>query len=416
MAGLGDIATIGHIIKRAYSLIEGCRSAPEEIYLARDHIHAMAICLEGVVSDLYNNPRSFMHQTTDRALTRQHGLKICINSCDRSLQRAEALLKKFLGFKAQHVSLWERYKWSSSGKKEMADCKVDLVMATIALDTFLSKEHLNVLWKVESMLETFMKYMGAFEVYDRPAGSTSRPRRGSNIGCTLVVSLVLARLKKILASYRRRKLGFTRGPRQQGERRRRPLTRTPSGFRHNPQRNALMQSYASNIMNDSPPPPYTPHDVSPRPPSPDFYYISGSANAPMPGDLPRRSSSMQRLVGRLNAKGVAPTPKEHYDCCIIKSGSLAFGPRIAPVYIPHRRGQMQLRKMVEVFREAGRYDARAITEEDKRVRLLLKERNKKKGPGGRWYFAAGRIVARDSGGTGMVTVDKIVVLLVRRVQ
>lgn len=414
MAALGDIATIGHLLKRAYTLMEDCRSAPEEIYLTRDHIHAMTLCLEGVVSDLYKNPRSFMHQTTASALTRQHGLKVQIDTCDRALQRAEALLKKFLGFKAQHIRLWQRFKWTTEGKKEMADCKEHLVMATIGLDIFLGKESLNVLWRMESMLEKFMKHMGAFEVHDhQPSGSTPRPRRGSNIGRTLIVSLVFARLKNILASYRRRKMVPTRSPRPQvGGRRPKQITRTPSGFRHNPQRNALMQSYASNMMTETPPPPYTPHDVSRRPPSPDFYYYSDGPNSLVPG-LVHCSSSTQRLVDLLKAKPITPAPQEHFECWIIKSGSLAFGPKIAPVYIAHQRGQMQLRKMVEVFREAGRYDQRAVTEGDKRVRLLLKERNKK-GKGGKWYLAAGRLLARDPGRTGIVTVDKVVVVLVRR--
>lgn len=422
MAAIGDLATIAHILKRAYGLYESCRSAPEEIFLAREHIHAMALCLEGVSSDLYTNPRSFVHQTTNIAKTRQHALKVHISSCDRSLKRMEGLLKTYQGFKKGHVSLWDKWRWSTSGKKEIAECKADLVMSTIVLDMFLSREQLNVLWKVESMIEALTKRIAALEALDRSASAPrnsgiGRPRSESNITRTIVVSLVLARLNKTLRTYRKKNATVKGKKPGQHTQRPKPAMRTNSGFRNNPKRNALVKNYASNLASaaaSQSPPPYTQRKPRPRTPSPDFYYLpSTRPSSPISPPI-RRSSSMQRLMGRLNTGRVTPSPpKEHYECWKVGIANLAIGLKSAPQFLPHKRGQVQLRKMGAVFKEAGMYDSRAVTEGDKRVKLLLKEKNKVE-KGKKWFFVAGKVVSRDPGSTGMVSVEKIFVVLVRR--
>ncbi|KAF1971315.1 hypothetical protein BU23DRAFT_570088 [Bimuria novae-zelandiae CBS 107.79] len=413
MAALGDIATIAHVLKRAYALYDGCRSAPEEIFLAREHIHAMALCLEGVSSDLYTNPRSFVHQTTCAAKVRQHALKVHIASCDRSLHRMESLLKKYQGFKGKHVSLWDKFRWSTQGKKEIAESKADLVVSTVTLDMFLSKESLNVLWKLESMIEALTARISMFETLlaqTAPAHTTGRAtlapgrprgRRDSNVGRTLVVSLVLARLRKVLLSYRRKKKNA-----RPGQGRPRPLTRTPSGFKASPARTALMHTYASNLIT-TPPPTYFPH---PRPPSPDFPVLPTTFPRPI-----RRSSSLQNIQHPPTSKG--EQPKDLYACYRIGIGTLAFGGKTAPQFLRHRRGQAQLAKMAQIFSEAAGYDSKGLTEGDKRVKLLLRDMNKiegKKGGRRKWYFAAGRVVGVDGGRTGMVCVEKAVVVVVRR--
>ena len=423
MATLGDIAAIGHILRRAYALYEGCRSAPEEIFLAREHVHAVALCLEGVSSDLYSNPRSFVHQSTTIAQARKHALKVHISSCDRALKRMEGLLKTYMGFKGKHVSLWDKFRWSTSGKKEIADCKAELVMSTVVLDMFLSKENLNVLWKLESMIETLTKRIGMLEVFDRPASTNEqrgkRPRRSSNITRAIVVSLVLARLRKALRIYRRKKNGGKRNNTPKpGPRRPKPVSRTSSGFVNNPKRNLLMQSYTANLVTavpKTPPPPYTAQKPRPRTPSPDFYYIPGGTSTPPRSKPVRRSSSMSRLTNQINTRTITPAaPREHFECWRVGIGSLAFGAKIAPQFLPHRRGQAQLRKMAEVFKEAGLYDERTVTEKHKCVRLLLNAKNKKVAKGKTWYFAGGKMVGRDPGKTGMVSVEKVLVVLVRR--
>ncbi|KAJ4304687.1 hypothetical protein N0V90_000214 [Kalmusia sp. IMI 367209] len=396
MAGIGDVTAIAHILKRAYALYEGCKSAPEEIYLAREHVHAMALCLEGVHSDLLANHHSFVHRTDDTSKTRQHALKVHVRSCARALERMEALLK--------------------TGMKEIAEAKADLVMATSVLDMFLSKESLGVLWKLESMIEALTHRISALEAFDipAPARGQARSRSGSNITRTIVVSLVFARLMKTLRAYRQKKVAVAAKNHklQTLPRRLNAVRRKNSGFKENPKRDALMQSYASDLVSAAewtPPPPYVPQKPRLRTPSPEFYYLPSETPSSDSTYLIRRSSSMQRLLGRLDTREVVPIPpKEHYACWKVGLGKLAFGARIAPRSIRHRRGQMQLRKLAAVLKEAGMYDSRAVTEGDTRVKWLLERKreemrktgSKEQEKGKKWYFVAGRVVGKDPGKTG----------------
>jgi hypothetical protein len=78
---LGDILDLAHVLKRAKNLYEGCLAAPDEIRLVSQHVHAMALCLAGVESDIVNNTRSFVHQHTAIAKTKTHSLKVHVDTC-----------------------------------------------------------------------------------------------------------------------------------------------------------------------------------------------------------------------------------------------------------------------------------------------------------------------------------------------
>ncbi|KAF2183180.1 hypothetical protein K469DRAFT_690287 [Zopfia rhizophila CBS 207.26] len=153
---VGGILNIATVLKKAYDLYNARPNAPEEIRFACNHVHCMNIVLEGVKSDLLTNPRSFLHQHIDITETRTHGLKLHLNHCDRSLRRLEGLLKKYHSFR--HVGSCDRFRCSVQGKKEIADTKVDLIMAMSQLDLFKPKEGLLVLWRLESMMEMMKKF------------------------------------------------------------------------------------------------------------------------------------------------------------------------------------------------------------------------------------------------------------------
>jgi hypothetical protein len=425
MAFLGDLLGVAHVLKRAYDLYEGCAAAPDEIRLAREHIHAMTLCLEGVRSDLLNNPRSFVHQQTATAKSRTHNLKVHVGTCEKALKRTGELLGKYHGFKGSHVKFWDRYRWSTAGKKEIAECKSDLVFATSVLDMFLSGQSLNVLVRVEEMVETLVNRIAGLEALlnlPTTVSGQNRPRAGSNVGRTLIVSLVVTRLMKFLETYRQKKLGTGKKP-QSKNKHMRMVTRTNSGFANsrfakNTEHEKQLYSYASDIAMATPPPPYTPTSRVPRPrtPSPDFHYIpGGTPTSPRPG-LIRRTSSLNRLSSRSNAKVVQPRrTTEQYECWKVGEATLAIGLKGPMVFLQHKRGQMQLRKMGEVFREASAFDSRALTEKDRRVKEMLKEKNRQTGKGGKkWYFVSGRVIKRDPGKTGMVSVEKALVILVKR--
>ena len=422
----GTLLGLAHVLKRAYDLYTSCKAAPEEIRLATDHIHTMALVLEGVKSDLFQNPRSFVHQKTDIAKARTHNLKRHIANCEGSLKRMGGLLGRYQGYKQKGgLGAWDRFRWSREGKKEIAECKADLVLCTSMLDLFLSKEGLSVLWKLESMMEAMMKRFEALEVFQPsspdPKTGQKRPRSNSNVGRTLVLSLVIGRLKKVLLRYRRRKMGKKPPPKPTqagpGPRRPKPISRTSTGFGLSQKRNNLMTNYATSIANASISTPTPKRQSRPRTPSPDFYYIPGGTATPPRGPI-RRSSSMQKLLGKINNQASKPkTQTEHYECYKVGTGALAFGPKIAPQFLSHKRGQIQLQKIATVFKEASQFDTRALNEQDSRVKAILKaknEREKKQGTKRKWYLVAGRVISRDPGRTGMVTVEKAMVVLVRR--
>ncbi|ORY14877.1 hypothetical protein BCR34DRAFT_598789 [Clohesyomyces aquaticus] len=413
---LGGLISLGHLVQKAYTLYAACQAAPEEIRLAGDHVHGMALVLDGVKSDLVDNRNSSLYKTTAIAQTRKRALQIHVEHCDRSLARMEKLLSKYHGFKKTHVSGWDRFRWSMDGKKEIADCKADLVLATSILDLFLSKEGLSVLWRVESTMEIILKKIGALELFQANmlTGPTTRGRSGSNVGRTIVLSLVITKFKSFLRRYRRRKANTTRRNRpNQVSKRPKPITRQSSGFAPNKKRDGLIQNYAwSNIANAS----TVVGGSSQRSQTPPPIYNDPTGER-RPG-LTRRSSSMRRLMNRINAQSArTKSDREHFECWKVGIGKLAFGGKTAPEFLPHKRGQLQLRKMGEIYKEAAMYDYRAPNEQDKRVRLLLdaknsKEKNNKTGR--KWYLAGAKVIARDPGRTGMVVVEKAMVVLVRR--
>ncbi|KAF1996567.1 hypothetical protein P154DRAFT_579816 [Amniculicola lignicola CBS 123094] len=421
MDPIGSVLNIAHILKRAYQLYTGCNDAPEEIRLASDHIHGMTLVLEGVHTDLIANPRSFVHQTSAQAKTRTANLKVHLNHCDGALKRMGKLLSKYQGWKRDgHVKMWDKFKWTTEGRKDIADAKVDIILATSMLDVFLSREALSVLWKIESMIEMLTRNFQKLELFQGtgPTQGTKRSRAGSNVTRTLVVGLVIARLKTSLANYRRRKLlrggkkGGTTKP-NPGPRRPKPISRVSSGFGQNKRRDTLMHSYASNLVSASN---SRPRPERARTPSPDFYMIGGD---PAPPYSPvRRSSSLNRILNQINAKAKQPTsPREYLECWRVGVGSLAIGLNTAPQFLQHRRGQVQLRKMASIFKDAAAGNPRALDERDKRVKLILDHRNgreKKKKSGKKWSLLAGVVVGRDAGRSGMVSVEKAMVIVVRR--
>lgn len=427
MDPFGTLMSVAHVLKRAYDLYQGCVSAAEEIQIAAGHVQAMTLVLEGVKSDIANNKNSFVHQTTAIAKAKAHTLKANIGHCEGALKRTEGLLNKYLGYKKKGggLRLWDKYRWSVEGKKEITDCKIELMMATSMLDLFLSKEGLNVLWKLESMMELMMRKFAALELLQPPPAYSTpkrgRPRASSNVTRTLVLSLVLSRLKKFLMKYRRRKVAANKknGKPIPGPRRPKPISRQNTGFAPNKNRNKLIENYANQIANVAASQQGSKNTKRARTPSPDFCMIGGKNGKSNPTHSRpiRRSSSLQRLMGRIHRNAKVVAPREHYECWRVGVGSVVGGLKIAPQFIPHRRGQLQIKKMASLLKEADGYSGNGLGEGDSRVKLILKSKNEKESRNNtkrKWYLVAGRVINRDSGKTGMVTVEKALVILVRR--
>ncbi|KAF2020501.1 hypothetical protein BU24DRAFT_456572 [Aaosphaeria arxii CBS 175.79] len=416
---IGDALDIARLLKQAYDLYKACKAAPEEIRLAADYVHTMTLVLESVKSDLVTNKASFMHQKTALAKAKQQKLAQLIKRCQASVTQQERVLKKFQRFKADGgLGAYNKWKWSTSGKKEIADAKSELVLSSNLLNIFISTETVNILYKIEAYIEVMMPKIAALDLFPNdPRGqltsTTPRPRSDSNVKVTIILSLVIARLKRTLDEYRWKQARKNKKLRP-GPRRPQAVTRVNSGLVPNKNRDSLVQSYASQIVIPSNQPPG--RSIPPRTPSPDFYLIDDTNNTTDPIPRPiRRTSSIQRITRRINARTVQPrTVREHFECWKVGVPELAIGLKVPPKYLHQRRGQAQLRKMAEVFNEASKYDKRALNEKSVSVKHLLKHKNKDEKKGKRWYLAGGRLIARDVGNSGFLIVEKSLVILVRR--
>ncbi|KAF2196545.1 hypothetical protein GQ43DRAFT_435917 [Delitschia confertaspora ATCC 74209] len=427
---IGTFVNVVSLLEMAYNLYQGVRAAPQEISMAAEYVHAMELVLQGVKSDIIDTKTSFYYKPDARSKALKSNLHSHLSLCKKSLFNAQKLLEKYNDFRNKGVKFWNKFRWSVEGKKEMADVKLDLVLSNVQLDLFMSKIGLGVLWKVEALVEAFarrfdalerlmMQRLGGDEVFHQQDGTTkkipqNKGRSGSNnVKRVLVVSLIVARLKALLRKKRMKKMQkevLEKRKKQQnkGPCKIRPSTkRVDSGFAPNKRRNSLLKSYASDIAvaNDTPPS----KPLRPRTPSP----IRGD---PLAGSSLRRSSSIEGFLGGYNTKiGVPKQEKEYLECWRVGTGSPVLGPKINK-FLQHKRGQAQLKKMAEVLKEASMYDKRCLTGKDPRVKLIIKKRNedeKKKRSGKKWVLVAARLMKRDPGRTGMVVVEKALVVLAR---
>jgi hypothetical protein len=361
---IGGTFYIKALIKKAYVLYNNCKMAPEEIRLAINHINSLILTLEAADSDIISNRKSFFHGTSDVARAQTHNLKWHIKHCDRALTRIESLLRKYHQFR--EVRRWDSFRWSEAGKAEIAFAKEGVVMASIDLDIFLTRQGLSVLWKRESTREAFNKRVERLEQL-KPANGGLRAKGSSRMGCMIIVSLVIARFLKILKNIRMRKMART----------------------------GILQ---------------------PRKQGPDFYHLP-SDNVSNPPHPLRRSSSLSRLLGKINE--IQPEkPTEHFECWKVGGISALVRPGVES-YVLYKRGQMQLREIVSVLRDASRCDLRGLSKQDKTVKLILERKNDqekrvKDGTGRRWYFVTGRPFSRDLGKSGTIIMEKAIVILARR--
>jgi hypothetical protein len=395
MDPLGNILDIAHILKRAYDIYKGCQSAPEEIQLAAEHVHAMTLVLEGVKSDLVGNQASFVNQSNAIAKTRLQRLVATLKPCDRALMSMDALLTKYRKLEKGHVSFWNNYRWSTDGKKEIAECKYNLMAATHILEVFLQTVNAGVLWRMERILEAWDK---GPKTPQKSAAFSTPPRANTNPQSAL--AMVFKRtLRASIFCIRLQRLPSPRKTRHVGNRRPKAVTRVNSGFSVNKNRNALMNDYAFRIVNDS-------TDAmgwktqQARSPSPDFYLIDPVIPKPI-----RRASTMR--------------PIKYYECWRVGFAALAIGLKSAPQYVQHKRGQPQICKMASMIAEVGTAGGKVLSQKDKRVELLLKAKNKEeqKKVGGKkirrkWSYVAGRDIKSDVSKTGMFSVEKALIIIV----
>lgn len=414
------IIGIAELINRAYDITSTCNKAPDELRLAVSHLDQMTTVLESVKSDLFQNPNSFVHRKGDREQTRTMNLKNHLNHCGRALRRMEELLTKYHAF--GHVTQWDRVRYGIKGKAEMAECKCELATATTLLNTLMQADGISVLYKVESMFEALKTHYAALEFVKPPERPSGRPRAASNAVGTLIAGVVMARIKTKLTNYRRRRAATVEGTAHTAVNTRswqpKPMARVGSNLMLTRKRALLAQEYMSKIVHSED---ITGQQTIPRTPSPDFYVVGDNNARPAtpPPRLIRRSNTIPRLTRQINARAAQLNKnKERFECWKVKVATTCIGFKGGHKTQQCKRGQMQLRQMVAIFKEAHDYSKRSLGSKDTRVKLILKHKNDKEKAarsGRKWALAAARVIERDPGRTGIVTVEKAIVLLVGRV-
>jgi len=380
---------IVRVLKSAYDLYNACTQAGEDFRTVSKHVQGMMIVLEGVDSDLVKNPRSAVNRRGDIARNKSMRLKSFIVSCEVSLTKVKALLAKYHSFQRSRPSSWDSFKWGASGKAEFANIQADLILSTLLLNSFMAKEGLDVLGRVEQAIESLIERFDRLGLPQTNGMTNSRrpPSSGAHVGRCLFASFFISRL---MARVRSKKALLRKNSmaRNKGGGKIKPVIRVKSGLNQNRRRDSLLHSYITKIAN---------LDVNKSTPG------LSSLVQPLDDKLTRASPYNRSSVG-----------KEHLECWRIGKASYAFGgfPTIHSVQL--KRGQNQLKEMVWLFQEASKATNHALDPKDGRVKLVLKNKQKaEKDPSFEWVFATGRTVCCDCSKSGMVLYEQIIVILKR---
>ncbi|PSN68273.1 hypothetical protein BS50DRAFT_360249 [Corynespora cassiicola Philippines] len=443
MATVGDIFDIADILRRAWDLYRGCLDAASEMKDAASHIHHMTVVLQDIHVAISTNRMPFIHLQHDQAKTRTHSLKANIKLCEKSLVKMGRLLDKYRSQGRHSISRWDQLRWSDHGKKELTDAKADMIFATTVLNTSLQTANIDSLSRLEDMISAIGRKLALCEIVESK-GST---RKASDDGDKdaipkgiVFASLVITKLRNMLHSIRIRKaitantvarlqktldnirvrrivrrntptaidthamIAGTPG-KHPGPRARKCLSRTNSGFESGKIKSPSRKRLPNQLANQ---PTRPKQAVRARTPSPDPSQFS-----PRPI---RRVGTARRIAAQINAKAAdLPHTTAFYQLWVVKSGSLMYFKSV-PKWDPCKRGQLQIRNMARIFKEANQTDreCRALEKKDKRVSLKLKDLNdieRKKDRGLKWHFVVGRVMVREPGN---VIAEKSFLIFVRR--
>ncbi|KAF2805453.1 uncharacterized protein BDZ99DRAFT_105553 [Mytilinidion resinicola] len=169
--------------------------------------------------------------------------------------------------------MWDRYKWASSGKAEVADVLADLMLSTTLLNTFMHGETWGGLGDIENSIEEFRAMLARLPQTPTKNSSRRRSLSLSHVGRCSIASLAIAKLRRKVT--RRRRLARKASPgrhsgatklgrsvpkptttiKKSSRSAPRPttLTRMNTGLVTNQQRNNRLQSYLSNLPKHTPP-------------------------------------------------------------------------------------------------------------------------------------------------------------------
>lgn len=356
-----QVVSIGNVIYQAVKLFEALKAAPDEFNTAALHVHSLSIVLESVRSDLVDNPCSVVNTPNILRQTKRTKLAHLINNCDKSLQKVEAVLKKYKGLQR---SAWIAWRWSSKGKQEIDSIHADLLLQTLFLNLFLASENRESLSKIGTVVEDIRRALERLSAgghsgnnhddagHRNDCNQRKRPSVGGAIFAGLFISRLKTRLKKNKQARKRKVVQRPNSPK--------PIVRVRTLPPENKRRNTLLAEYVETLTKE---------------------------------EMGDTSNSNQ----------------EKLECWLIAEGQYFFG---GPT-IYHRRqikrGQMQIKEMAKQFESAGKGSTCDTYRNHSAVKWILREKNSN-GSRYRWTLAAAVI---ESSSHGMTRTKKVRVILRR---
>ena len=356
-----QVANIGNVIYQTVKLIEALKAAPDEFNTTVRHVRSLSIVLESVRSDLVDNPRSIINAPNNLRQSKCAKLARLVSNCDKSLQKVEAVLKKYKG---SQRSVWIAWRWSSKGKQEVDTIHADLVFWIHLLNLFLANETRESLWKTEIAVEEIRRALERLSA-DNHLGNSGGHRNDGNrrklssIGGAIFASLFISRLKARL----RRNKKTRRGKGVQRPNLPKPIVRVRTQPLENKRRTTLLAEYAGALVEEN---------------------INNASNS-----------------GR-----------ERFECWLVIQAQYSFGSPAIYTGRQIKRGQMQLKEMAKLFEAAGQGSTCGVDRNHGAVKWMLRQRNRNKSRYG-WALAAARVEFVESSPHGMIRYKKVLVILRR---
>lgn len=155
----GDITVFHKLLAFAYGLSGKDEDLPVELDDLNGALVMVIILLEGIKSDIIQNPYSFVHQSTTFAGARIMILKKHVIQCKKKLFQLDTTLTQPEG-KSEEIKDFGRFdidKRKIQGSGGLVECGLELLVAVCALDSFMVRQGLRVQGEWESVMERIAK-------------------------------------------------------------------------------------------------------------------------------------------------------------------------------------------------------------------------------------------------------------------
>jgi hypothetical protein len=360
LAIIEQFATFIKAIDQAYKLYKSLKAAPSELKATKSFIHGLTIVLQSIRSDLIEDPNSIVNSNNSLRAKKRAEISKLSDECIKSLHKVEKVLKKYNNLSRD---LWLRWRWSREGKQTVAQMDACLICSTNNLSLYMQNLGLGALGRMELLIQ---KMMGICVQQTAGPAITNTQRRPNlllrqNFRRVILVSLFVSRLvakwKSTKAAIRARKVNMHK---------RRNSGFVRSGPKPNAKKSTLMKDYSKKLLEEQ----------------------------------------SENNGSKLN---------EQFECYVLSDGHVLFTTNFHETR-QVKRGQLQLAEMVTILNEAALGSGEAVDPGNQAVKNLIAWRNKKSwhGENRKWGFAAGRIQSKKASRHGATSVEKMMVIIKRK--